>query len=126
MTNTLGSVRRYKLGPLLITMTLALSASVEAAGKPNFIVILSDDQSWVGSSQQMIDDDPETRSDYFQTPNIERIARMGMRFTQGYSPASTCCPTRRALQTGQVTDAPDDWMPWNYRAVVEADVLVEA
>lgn len=69
---------------------------------PNFVVILTDDQSWVGSSLQVIPGDPRTRSDYFQTPNIERLARMGMRFTQGYSPAASCCPTRRALQTGQM------------------------
>ncbi|MEM7559601.1 MAG: sulfatase [Planctomycetota bacterium] len=72
-----------------------------AAESPNFIVILTDDQSWVGSSVQIKPDDPRTRSDYYVTPNIERLARMGMRFTQGYSPAASCCPTRRAIQTGQ-------------------------
>ena len=69
---------------------------------PNFVVILTDDQSWVGSSQQIIPDDPRTRSDYFRTPNIERLAKLGMRFTQGYSPGASCCPTRRSIQTGQV------------------------
>lgn len=69
---------------------------------PNFVVILSDDQSWVGSSQEMIAGDARTRSDYFRTPNIERLAQMGMRFTQGYSPGASCCPTRRSLQTGQM------------------------
>ena len=77
----------------------AKAASAEA--RPNFIVILTDDQSWVGSSVQIIPDDPRTRSDYFQTPHIERLAAMGMRFTQGYAPAASCCPTRRAIQTGQ-------------------------
>jgi len=51
---------------------------------------------------RIIPDDDRTRSDYFQTPNTERLAELGMRFTQGYSPAASCCPTRRALQTGQV------------------------
>ncbi len=69
--------------------------------RPNFVVILTDDQSWVGSSLQIIPDDPRTRSDYYLTPNIERLAAMGMRFTQGYAPAASCCPTRRAIQTGQ-------------------------
>ncbi|MCR9291734.1 MAG: sulfatase [bacterium] len=76
-------------------------AQVGIAGKPNFIVIVTDDQSWVGSSVAMKPDDPRSRSDYYVTPNMERLARMGMRFTQGYSPAASCCPTRRALQTGQ-------------------------
>jgi len=72
-----------------------------AAEKPNFVVIVSDDQSWVGSSVNMIPGDARTRSDYFRTPHLERLARLGMRFTQGYSPAASCCPTRRAIQTGQ-------------------------
>lgn len=80
---------------------LLLCAVTNAADKPNFILIMSDDQSWVGSSAQILPDDPRTKSDYFQTPNIERLAKLGMTFTQGYSPAASCCPTRRAIQTGQ-------------------------
>ena len=71
------------------------------ADHPNFVVILTDDQSWVGSSLQIIPEDARTRSDYIQTPHIERLAEMGMCFTQGYSPAASCCPTRRSIQTGQ-------------------------
>jgi arylsulfatase A-like enzyme len=80
------------------------SCAADAAtptGKPNFIVILTDDQSWVGSSLQIIPDDPRTRSYYFRTPNIERLAARGMTFTQGYAPAPFCCPTRRSIQVGQ-------------------------
>jgi len=72
-----------------------------AADAPNFVVILTDDQSWVGSSVLMEPDNPHSRSDYYLTPGMERMAERGMRFTQGYSPAASCCPTRRALQTGQ-------------------------
>lgn len=68
---------------------------------PNFVVILTDDQSWVGSSVLMDPNDTRTRSDYYRTPNMERLAEMGMRFTQGYSPAPYCCPTRRSLLIGQ-------------------------
>jgi len=77
------------------------SSAICSAGSPNFIVILTDDQSWVGSSVLMNPDDSRTRSDFYMTPHMERLAHMGMRFTQGYSPASSCCPTRRAIQTGQ-------------------------
>ena len=86
---------------LIIALLFARSIIAQATNKPNFIVILTDDQSWVGSSLQIIPDDPRTRSDYFKTPHIERMAAMGMRFTQGYSPAASCCPTRRSIQTGQ-------------------------
>lgn len=86
---------------LTLAILLIGGFTIQAAEKPNFIVILTDDQSWVGSSLQIIPDDPRTRSDYFKTPHIERMAAMGMRFTQGYSPAASCCPTRRSIQTGQ-------------------------
>lgn len=84
-----------------LVLLLISGLAAHAADKPNFIVILTDDQSWVGSSLQIIPNDPRTRSDYFMTPHIERMAAMGMRFTQGYSPAASCCPTRRSIQTGQ-------------------------
>ena len=77
------------------------SSLCAAEQSPNFIVIVTDDQSWVGSSLVMDPDDARTRSDYYRTPGIERLARLGMRFTQGYSPAPYCCPTRRSLLIGQ-------------------------
>jgi arylsulfatase A len=87
-------------GLLLFPVVVASAVSAPAA-KPNFIVILSDDQSWVGTSQRMIPENPETASDYFRTPQIERLATQGMIFTDGYSPAPFCCPTRRSLQVSQ-------------------------
>jgi arylsulfatase A-like enzyme len=91
---------------LLTALLLAPLAVLNAAesrkpSKPNFIVILSDDQSWVGTSQRMIPGNPDTASDYFRTPNIERMAAQGMVFSSGYSPAPFCCPTRRSLQVSQ-------------------------
>ena len=87
---------------LLLTPLAALQAGdASKPAKPNFIVILSDDQSWVGTSQRMIPGNPETASDYFRTPNIEWLAAQGMLFSNGYSPAPFCCPTRRSLQVSQ-------------------------
>ncbi len=79
---------------LTIFATLALfnrslSAAEPLSETPNFIVILTDDQSWVGSSVQIKPDDPRTRSDYYLTPHMERIARMGMRFTQVHTAVGT-------------------------------------
>jgi len=78
---------------------LALAAPAQAS--PNFVVILSDDQSWVGSSVPMDPDDARSRSDYYRTPHLERLAERGMRFSRGYAPAPFCAPTRRALLVGQ-------------------------
>ena len=84
-----------------MALIAVLATTVLAQDPPNFVVILSDDQSWVGSSVAMDPDDSRSRSDYFQTPGLERLARRGMTFTDGYAPAPFCCPTRRSLQVGQ-------------------------
>ena len=92
----------HSINNSLATLFLFLAFSpICSAESPNFIVILTDDQSWVGSSVLMNPDDSRTKSDFYMTPHMERLARMGMRFTQGYSPAASCCPTRRGIQTGQ-------------------------
>jgi arylsulfatase A-like enzyme len=72
-----------------------------ALKRPNFILLLSDDQGWVQTSTQMDPDDPETRSDYFRTPNIDAFFSTGMRFVRGYSPGTYCMPTRRSIQVSQ-------------------------
>ena len=78
---------------LLITtigtvLALCCGDSVLRAAKPgdlppNFVILLSDDQSWVGSSVLMDPTDERTRSDYFRTPHLERLAKRGMLFSQG-------------------------------------------
>jgi arylsulfatase A-like enzyme len=69
--------------------------------RPNFILLLSDDQGWVQTSTQMDPEDPETKSDYFRTPNIDTFFESGMRFVRGYSPGTYCLPTRRSIQVSQ-------------------------
>lgn len=71
------------------------------AQRPNFIFILTDDQGWTSTSQLMDDNVPNSKSDYFETPEIEKLAERGMRFTNGYAPSALCCPTRRSIQFGQ-------------------------
>ncbi|MCF8380408.1 MAG: sulfatase [Bacteroidales bacterium] len=83
---------------LLIAGTLVSCGQKNSS--PNFIVIFSDDQSWVGTSFLASPDDPRTKSDFYQTPNMERLAQMGMQFTDGYSAAPFCCPSRKSLLTG--------------------------
>ena len=111
---------------LLIVAGIALSLNawnqnVSKKNKsPNFIVILTDDQSWVGTSFLNDPDDPRTKSDYYQTPNMDRLAQMGMRFTNGYAPSPLCNPTRRSILVGQTAARhvfqkdPDIWTK-NYR-----------
>ena len=73
---------------------LLLFASASAQDNPNFIVILVDDQGWNGTSVQMSDGDPLSKSDYYQTPNLEKLASLGMRFSSAYASAPVCSPSR--------------------------------
>lgn len=103
--------RRHQLAWCLIAPLAWLSAlgpccsvSAEpkpASDRPNFVFILSDDQDWTGLSVQMHDAMPNSKSDFYRTPNLERLAAQGMRFTDAYAPAPVCSPTRYSLQTGK-------------------------
>lgn len=68
--------------------------------KPNIVFILADDQGWNALSAPMDPDVSGSQSDYFQTPNLDKLALGGMRFAQGYSPAPLCAPTRTSIQYG--------------------------
>jgi len=69
--------------------------------RPNFVFILSDDQDWTGLSVQMDDRVPNSRSDFYHTPNLERLAAQGVRFSDAYAPSPVCSPTRYSLLTGK-------------------------
>jgi arylsulfatase A-like enzyme len=83
---------------LLIAVAVCLAAvgHARAAGparQPNIIVILADDLGYgdlgcYGATK-------------INTPNIDRLAREGMRFTDAHSPASVCSPSRYGLMTGR-------------------------
>ena len=77
-----------------------LSAVCSAADKPNIILILADDQGWNGLSVPMDPEVPGSKSDFYETPHLARLASEGMRFSQGYAPAPVCSPTRHSIQFG--------------------------
>ena len=67
----------------------------------NFIFILADDQGWNGTSVKMIEDNELSKSDYYETPNIEKIATKGIIFSNAYASAPVCAPSRYSIQFGQ-------------------------
>ena len=69
-----------------------LSAADREASRPNVIFILADDLGYsdVGCYGQKI----------IPTPNIDRLAAQGMRFTQFYAGSTVCAPSRCVLMTG--------------------------
>ena len=80
---------------------LTVASLAPAAGKPNFLFLLSDDQAWNGLSCRMHPDMAESKSRFIRTPHIEKLAGEGMRFSAAYAPAPVCSPTRISLQTGK-------------------------
>lgn len=63
-----------------------------AGGRPNIVLFLADDQSWF--------DNGCYGAKIVETPNIDRLAREGMRLTRAFTPTAMCSPSRSALYTG--------------------------
>lgn len=73
---------------------LVAATTADAAKQPpNVVLILVDDLGWMDLSCQ--------GSDYYRTPNIDRLAAEGMRFTDAYAACAVCSPTRAAVMTGR-------------------------
>jgi len=85
---------------LLFGLTLT-SVTAARKSRPNFVLILADDQGWNALSTRMDPDVPGSGSTYYHTPNLDGLAAHGMRFSHAYAPAPTCSPTRHALQFGR-------------------------
>lgn len=86
---------------MLLSFNLVFSQKENNNSSPNFIVILVDDQGWSGTSVQMKKGDTSSMSDYHHTPNLEKLAAKGMRFSQAYSTSPVCAPSRYSLQFGK-------------------------
>ena len=90
------------MNPRLVFLTTLLLAPLGALSapdvskpepKPNIIIILADD---LGSGDMSC-----AGATTIQTPNLDRLASEGVRFTQGYSPSATCTPSRYSMLTGE-------------------------
>jgi arylsulfatase A-like enzyme len=83
-----------RVSPILLFLAGALVASAaNPPSKPNIVFILADDLGYgeLGCYGQK----------KFGTPNIDRLAQQGMRFTQFYAGSTVCAPSRSVLMTGQ-------------------------
>ncbi len=73
-------------------LSLATAATAQAA-PPNIVFIMADDLGWMDLACQ--------GNKLVDTPNLDRLAKQGMRFTRAYAAAPVCSPTRCAVLTGQ-------------------------
>jgi len=75
---------------------------------PNVVVILVDDLGWTDVGCY--------GNTYYETPNIDKLAAQGMKFTNGYASCAVCSPTRGSVMTGRYPTriGITDWIHPNY------------
>jgi len=71
------------------------AGEVSRGAKPNIVFFMIDDLGWRDTGYM--------GSKYFETPQIDKLAREGMIFTNAYSNGPNCAPTRASFMTGQYT-----------------------
>ncbi len=107
-----------RLAYVILAMFAGITFSfAQPVKRPNIILILTDDLGWSCFSTKMDDRVPDSKSDYYETPNIDRFAKQSLRFTRGYAPDPICTPSRRSIQFGQTSirqgdeEFPDKYNP---------------
>ena len=104
---------------LLVGAALLLgAATARAATPPNFLIIIADDMAW--------NDSGAYGHPHIRTPNIDRLAKSGMRFDNAYLTCSSCSPSRCSINTGRYphsTGAPELHLPMPGDQVLFASVL---
>ena len=74
---------------------LSITAVSPAADRPNIVLIFADDLGWKDVGYQ--------GSDFMETPNLDRLAKEGMVFSNGYAAAGNCAPSRACMISGTYT-----------------------
>ena len=77
-----------------VSVLLGVAGTAAADEKPNFVFFLIDDMGYMDIGAN----NPNT---FYETPNIDRLAASGVRFTNGYAANPVCSPTRFSIMTGK-------------------------
>ena len=97
-----------RLGCLLAAFLALAPAGAALAAPPNIVVVLADDMGWG-------DLHANNRASPVPTPNLDRLAREGMRFRNAHTSAAMCAPTRYGLLTGNYQwRGTRPWGTWKY------------
>lgn len=108
----LNHLRTFRRSVLLLALAAlsSFATAAPAAGKQNIILILADDLGWADLACY--------GNTFNETPNIDRLAKQGVRFTQFYA-GPVCSPTRASIQSGQnqarlgiTVHIPGHWKPF--------------
>lgn len=71
------------------------SFAADSASRPNIVLVVADDLGWTGLGCY--------GSTFYETPNIDRLADEGVRFTAAFAAAANCAPSRASIMSGQYT-----------------------
>ncbi|MDB4494845.1 sulfatase-like hydrolase/transferase, partial [Akkermansiaceae bacterium] len=82
-----------------LTLFLSLAATAFLQGK-SYVLILVDDLGYMDIGAY----NPKS---FYETPNIDRLAKSGLKFTDGYAANPVCSPTRFGIQTGRYSTRKD-------------------
>ncbi|MCY1721523.1 sulfatase [Prolixibacteraceae bacterium Z1-6] len=94
--------------PLVVIILCLFLFACTKEKQPNFVFILVDDLGWADVKCNH----PQS---FYDTPNIDKLAQSGVRFTNAYAANPVCSPTRAALMTGKHPNRVNitDWIPGN-------------
>jgi len=129
--------------PFLIAIWISCTSSPAADTPPNIVIFLVDDMGVMDTSVPFLTDDtgrPKRYplNDYYRTPNMERLAALGVRFNN-FCAMSVCSPTRLCIMTGQnaARHRTTNWISpdtnnagpqgppaWNWKGLKKGDVTL--
>ena len=93
--------RRPMPAAILVTCLAACSNGAPDAGRPDFVVIVSDDIRFDALGVVQREQGSAARFPWLETPNLDRLAAGGVRFSNAFAVNSLCTPARASLLTGR-------------------------
>ena len=84
-----------------VTGSTSRAIAKDATASPNFVIFYVDDLGWADTSVRMVNGEPLSQNDFYQTPALEQLAMQGMRFSNGYAPTPTCTGSRISILFGK-------------------------
>lgn len=110
-------LRSLAVGSFLTALNLKSAATPNplqstenvTGSRPNIIIIYADDMGWADAGYQGLNN-----ADFYETPNIDRMAAGGMVFNRFYPSAANCAPSRACMLTGMYTPRHSVYLPQGY------------
>ena len=95
----------HVIAALALTAGIGRDSQATEVLRPNVVMIVADDLGWADLGCY--------GSTFHETPNLDRLARSGMRFRNGYAACPVCSPSRAAIMTGKTPARLQltDWLP---------------